>query len=151
MTIEGAAAVYDTAIESMSRLNRNAAAALHRHAAHAATDVTGFGLLGHARNLAEHSTARVSFIIDTLPIIARCAQVDAATGGGFRVTQGLSAETSGGLLVALPSVEAANAYIADVSTADGRPAWIIGRVFETEAGKLNTATISSDANIIEVE
>lgn len=150
ITLETAAAVYDTAIESMTRLNRNAARALHAHGAHAATDVTGFGLLGHARNLAEHSAARVSFIIDTLPIIAHCAAVDVAIGTVFRVTQGLSAETSGGLLVALPSLEAAQAFIADVYAADGHPAWIIGRVVETAPGDINTATILTDATIIEV-
>ena len=149
ITLADAAAVYDAAVASMTRLNRNAAAALRRHGARAATDVTGFGLLGHARNLAEHSDARVSLVIDALPIIARCAAVDAATGGGFRVALGLSAETSGGLLVALPSEAAARAYAADVAAADGAPAWVIGRVVETPAGEANTATIVPDASIIE--
>ena len=35
--------------------------------AHAATDVTGFGILGHASNLAQTQTAPVSFKIHTLP------------------------------------------------------------------------------------
>ena len=49
----------DAAIASMSRLNRAAADALHKvesqcgpHAIHAVTDVTGFGLLGHGREMA---------------------------------------------------------------------------------------------------
>jgi len=150
LTEADAAAVYDVAVESMARLNRRAAAALHAHGARGATDVTGFGLLGHARNFAAHSDARVSLVIDTLPIIARCAEVDAATGGGFRVREGLSAETSGGLLVALPSAAAAAAFIADVTAADGRPAWVIGRVVETPAGEPNGAIITPDARVIEV-
>ena len=74
---------------------------MRAHGAHAATDVTGFGLLGHARNLAVHTTERVRFEIHTLPCIARCAEVDAAVGGNFRLAEGLSAETSGGILAAL--------------------------------------------------
>jgi selenide,water dikinase len=145
-----AAVVFDTAVESMTRLNRNAAAAMHRHGALGATDVTGFGLLGHARNFASHCTDRVSFIIEKLPIIARCAEVDEVTGGGFRLRQGLSAETSGGLLVALPSAEAAAAFIADVQAADGQPAWVVGRVVETPAGQSSDACIVPDAQVIEV-
>lgn len=145
-----AAVVFDTAVDSMTRLNRNAAAAMHRHGARGATDITGFGLLGHARNFASHCTDRVSFVIDALPIIARCAEVDDITGGGFRLREGLSAETSGGLLVALPSAEAAAAFIADVEAADGRPAWVVGHVVETPADGSNGAVITPHSRIIEV-
>ena len=40
--------------------------------AHGATDVTGFGILGHARNLAASQKASVSFKINTLP--SECRQ-----------------------------------------------------------------------------
>lgn len=39
----------DVACESMSRLNRNAAKLMHKYDAHGATDVTGFGIIGHAK------------------------------------------------------------------------------------------------------
>jgi selenide,water dikinase len=52
-------ATLEAAIASMSQLNRTAAEALHEfaastntHAIHAVTDVTGFGVLGHAREMA---------------------------------------------------------------------------------------------------
>jgi selenide,water dikinase len=48
-SLESAGAAYDTACESMGRLNAKAAALMHKHGAHAATDVTGFGILGHTR------------------------------------------------------------------------------------------------------
>jgi selenide,water dikinase len=38
-------------MESMAHLNKNSATAMMRHQAHGATDITGFGLLGHAQNL----------------------------------------------------------------------------------------------------
>lgn len=91
--------------EQMSRLNRNAAKLLHKFKAHASTDVTGFGLLGHAENLARVQKMPVEFQIETLPIIEYMDEIAdrmiASGGEGFRVFQGRSAETSGGLLVAM--------------------------------------------------
>lgn len=61
--------LYYRAVDTMCRLNRDglnvdfvffiliitsAARLMRKYNAHAATDVTGFGILGHARNLAEH-------------------------------------------------------------------------------------------------
>ena len=40
------------AMESMATLNSNAATLMRKYESHGATDVTGFGLLGHAENLA---------------------------------------------------------------------------------------------------
>jgi selenide, water dikinase len=72
----------DAAIASMSQLNRVAADALHElenhsgaHVIHAVTDITGFGLLGHAREMAlgnpDAGTPRVSIEIDhgTVPLL----------------------------------------------------------------------------------
>ena len=146
----GAAAVYDAAVASMCRLNRRAARALHKYGAHGATDVTGFGLLGHARNLAQHSTARVAFEIHTLPCLPLTAAVDDAIGRAFKLREGLSAETSGGLLVALPSYDAAEAFCTELASEEGgAPAWIIGRVVEPRVGEVNSARILEDAVIIE--
>ena len=60
---------YEVAMESMARLNRTGARLMHKHHAHACTDVTGFGILGHARNLAKNQKQAVQFEIHTLPII----------------------------------------------------------------------------------
>ncbi len=51
------------AVESMSALNRSASEAALRHEVHAATDVTGFGLLGHAHEMA--AASKVSLRIDS--------------------------------------------------------------------------------------
>lgn len=76
------------AVDSMSRLNADAASVIrkHRHAVHAATDVTGFGLIGHLRNMLEacgHS-ARIS--ADSLPVIPRVRELidDGVLPGGTR-------------------------------------------------------------------
>lgn len=84
----------------MSRLNRTAAALMHKHGAHAATDVTGFGILGHGRNLAKNQKEALHFEIHSLPIIRSMRQVDERVQI-FSLLKGLSAETSGGLLVSI--------------------------------------------------
>jgi selenide,water dikinase len=55
----------------MMRLNRNAAKLMCRFGANGATDITGFGLLGHANNLAAVQKAEVSIEIRKMPIIRR--------------------------------------------------------------------------------
>lgn len=130
------------AVDSMSRLNADAASVIHEHrnAVHAATDVTGFGLLGHLRNMLEacgHS-ARIS--AGNLPAIpgVRALIDDGVLPGGTRrnfeaaceITQwsdGVAktdrflmtdAQTSGGLLIAVDPrhVDAVVQSLADAGT-----------------------------------
>lgn len=136
---------YLRAMSSMTRLNRIAAQLMHKYNAHAATDVTGFGLLGHAQNLAKHQKSEVSFVIHNLPIIAKMAAISKSCNNMFNLVQGTSAETSGGLLVALPREQAA-AYCKDIQNQEGFQAWIIGIV---EKGN-RTARIIDKPRIIEV-
>ena len=91
----------------MARLNRIGARLMHKYNAHGATDVTGFGLLGHAQALARNQKNEVSFVIHNLPVIAKMAAVAKACGNMFQLLQGHSAETSGGLLICLPREQAA--------------------------------------------
>lgn len=136
---------YLRAMNSMVRLNRVGAQLMHKYNAHAATDVTGFGLLGHAQNLARYQKNDVTFVIHNLPIIAKMAAITKACGNMFGLIQGTSAETSGGLLVALPREQAA-AYCKDIQNQEGYQAWIIGIV---EKGN-KTARIIDKPRIIEV-
>uniref|UniRef100_A0A1I7TE17 Selenide, water dikinase n=1 Tax=Caenorhabditis tropicalis TaxID=1561998 RepID=A0A1I7TE17_9PELO len=124
---------FKQACEQMSRLNRNAAKLLHKFEAHSSTDVTGFGILGHAENLARVQKQPVEFVIEKLPIIEYMDEIVErmiANGGeGFRLFEGRSAETSGGLLVAMTEGNA-KSYISELSSVDNSPAWIIGRVIQ---------------------
>ncbi len=88
-----APADLQAAVGSMSELNRTASEALHElqekaghsHAIHAVTDVTGFGLLGHAREMAlgdpERGIETVSLEIDHSVIRYLNGAVDAAREG----------------------------------------------------------------------
>lgn len=112
------------AIGLMRELNRDAADALRPLAPHAVTDVTGFGLFGHAYELADRSGVALRLDSASFPVLDGALELAAAgvrTGGdrrnreyaGQHVTApGLSEElaavgydpqTAGGLLLALPA------------------------------------------------
>ncbi|MEE6505670.1 hypothetical protein FKM82_005619 [Ascaphus truei] len=139
---------YQEAMFSMATLNRTAAGLMHTFNAHAATDVTGFGILGHAQNLAQQQHSEVNFVIHNLPIIAKMAAITKACGTRFSLLQGTSPETSGGLLICLPREQAARfcAEIKSPKHGEGHQAWIIGIV---EKGN-RSARIIEKPRIIEV-
>lgn len=120
-----AAETLAEAVSVMRRLNRAAAAAMLQGRASAATDVTGFGLLGHAHNLARASGVVVRVVAERLPIIPGVPELirEGLVPGGSRRNLELArsrcrlgpevdpmllqlacdAQTSGGLLIAAPS------------------------------------------------
>lgn len=71
---------------------------MHKYNAHGATDVGGFGLLGHAQNLARQQKNEVAFVIHNLPVLAKMGAVAKCCGNMFQLLQGHSAETSGMLV-----------------------------------------------------
>lgn len=145
VTPEDAEVAFAMASESMSRLNLNAARLMHKYGAHSATDVTGFGILAHARNQAKSQERDVDFEIHTLPIIEHMVKVNDAIGNSFKLLDGFAAETSGGLLLCLPT-EHADAFIQELRQLDGKPAWVVGRVIEGS----KDARIVPNPTIIEV-
>lgn len=110
------------AIASMTTLNDGAMRAALANGVRAATDVTGFGLLGHLGNIVRESGLGATIAVSRLPLLARArdlAQSGIVPGGtkrnleaasGTRWGQGVSevdqllatdAQTSGGLLLAV--------------------------------------------------
>jgi selenide, water dikinase len=142
---------YDAAVESMARLNATAAQAMLRYEVHAATDITGFGLAGHALKMAEGSGVALRFEASHLPLlpgIRRWSRKGMIPGGGrrnqeffgpkVRLAEGTPLElaelafdpqTSGGLLIALPDSEA-DALLADLRVEGNLDAAIVGCVGE---------------------
>jgi len=116
------------AIRWMSTLNKRAADAAGELEVHAATDVTGFGLAGHAAELAEASELTISIELSALPLLpgardaAGMGLVPAGTASNRASLEGvlelgqardphlvdvaLDPQTSGGLLLALPPQDA---------------------------------------------
>lgn len=156
--------IYNTALKSgvladadaleaarvMTTLNKAAGEVLARRGAHACTDVTGFGLLGHLNELVTGSGlgAEVSFAaVPLLPRALELARADEVPGGSARNLKHVQdrvrfdasldeaqrlvladAQTSGGLLMAVAEDEA-EAMLAALRAA-GVTVWAIGRLVE---------------------
>jgi selenide,water dikinase len=141
-------AYLDAAIAQMRALNRAASEVFARHDVRGATDVTGFGLLGHGLEMARASGAALVFEAAALPALDGAldlARAGVETGGaghnrrftapaltvGEHVPPELVAlahdpQTSGGLLATVPA-HAVEAVEADLAAA-GMAAWRIGGV-----------------------
>ncbi len=77
----------ETALQSMMQLNDKASQALQRPGVHAVTDITGFGLLGHAWEMASQSRAGMHFHFDAVPQLPNArhyAEEGHMTGGARR-------------------------------------------------------------------
>jgi len=124
-----AAADVDASVASMLALNRAACEQMLRYDTHGCTDVTGFGLIGHAREMALASGVTLEIAADAVQFLpgARDYSARGALPGGLhnnREFAGCDVEcaariprevehllydpqTSGGLLIALPEADAA--------------------------------------------
>ncbi len=138
----------EAATASMARLNRHASYLAREAGLRAATDITGFGLLGHLWEMADHSgvSAEVdSSAVPLLPGALDASRMDMHTGGEGRNREWLGSnvvvagsvdsdlaallfdpQTSGGLLLAASPRKAKTLEAAFAR--DGAPLWHIGRV-----------------------
>ncbi len=146
-----------SAVESMARLNRKASELFldAGDAVHALTDITGFGLAGHAHEMAEQSGLAFAMEVRALPLlpgVTRYSREMLVPGGlnrnadyygsfvdGIKL-EGLSRhivydpQTSGGLLAAVDPGEA-EALLARFKETD-EPCWVVGSALEGPAGRL---------------
>ena len=140
------------AIEWMSRLNDRASRLALQAGVRAATDVTGFGLLGHGLELAQASGVGLRIHSPSVPLFSgarRYAELGTFPGGsldnvsyfGARVTCDSSvdeparmlffdAQTSGGLLLCVPAESWQDLQAA--AQGEEQPLWAIGEVVEGE-------------------
>ena len=145
------------AVASMTALNAGAAVAMLAVGVHAATDVTGFGLLGHLHNMLQASGVAATVDTPSLPVLAGARDLaarGAVAGGTKRNLQTAAAftafgagvaevdrvlladaQTSGGLLMAV-APDRAQALL-DALGAAGTPAAArIGTVTAGDAGRI---------------
>ncbi len=144
-------AAQRAAIEVMTTLNDRSAAAARAAGAHALTDVTGFGLLGHLHELALASGVAAQLDAGALPAIEGALDLlrdEASVSGGARRNAAWAQDftrlapdlpperrrllsdpmTSGGLLAALAPERATEAA-----------GWVIGRLVEGPAGEVRVS------------
>ncbi|MEK7385637.1 MAG: selenide, water dikinase SelD [candidate division NC10 bacterium] len=146
------AEVLAGAVASMLRLNRVASEVAREAGAKGATDVTGFGLLGHAGEMVQASAAGIAIGASRLPLLpgarelAEAGQwsggmkrnrrhVDAVFGPRLQINPGIpgflasllfESETSGGLLFSVTPGRARG--VLDASRRRGEECWEIGEV-----------------------
>ena len=143
------------AVESMATLNKGAADAMIEVGVNAATDVTGFGLLGHLSQMmkASGTSAAMNWSqIPLLPGVLELAKAGSVSGGTARNMEALAglvnredgisdiefmiladAQTSGGMLISVFEERAAALVKSLVANETLRSA-IIGKVFEGDPG-----------------
>ncbi|MCD6525762.1 MAG: selenide, water dikinase SelD [Desulfuromonas sp.] len=145
----------DDALQGMARLNRYASEAMQQCAVSACTDITGFGLIGHALEMADASQVQLVIHTQSLPDYPHARDM-AATGlvpeGSFRnhrhymprvsgtdsqeqtnIDLLCDPQTSGGLLIAVPPPQLESLLTALNNAGD--QAFVIG---EVEAGTPGT-------------
>lgn len=144
------------AVGWMTRLNRAAAEAAVAVGAHGTTDITGFGLLGHASEVADPSNVTFKIALRKVPFLPGAFDYAAQwlfPGGSInnmqaykpliRFEDGISeeekmllfdAQTSGGLLITLPA-DRVEAFGQEMAQRDA-PWWQIGEVVEREEASI---------------
>lgn len=144
-------------IAVMATLNQRAAEVMQSHSVHGCTDITGFGLLGHAVEMARASRATVAIELQKVPVMAEVADfasmglVPAGSHANRKFCEAsvknikevdpilldvvADAQTSGGLLLSVPNNSAAQA-LTDLHAAGVSQAAIIGFVIESREGNV---------------
>jgi selenide,water dikinase len=135
--------MQDVAVRIMTKSNLEVAQAMNEVGVSAATDITGFGLLGHANNVSELSDVHV--VIDKMPVIR--GTLELAGFFGHKLSSGFGAETAGGILAFMgPSkVESFKTMLA----ANGLPCWTVGKAMKSNGSPC--ASLAQDVQFIETE
>ena len=142
-------------IEVMATLNNKAAEVMSTYSVHACTDITGFGLLGHALEMARASEVTISIEVHKIPVLSEVLDhagmglVPAGSYANKNFCAGhvrevgnidpmyldiiADAQTSGGLLIALASNEVEQALL-DLKVAGIQEVVLIGHVVERSKG-----------------
>lgn len=142
---------YTHVTECMGHLNKYAAEKLMDFTVHAVTDITGFGLLGHAFEMAEGSFCTLEIAANRVPVITKAkeyAQMGLVPAGAYAnrkyagdavYAEGVSdttmdllydPQTSGGLLISMPQDDALR--FIDAMKEETFPAVQIGQVTEKQ-------------------
>jgi selenide,water dikinase len=142
--------------KQMVKLNDKAAEVMVSLGAHACTDITGFGLIGHACEMAENSGVAIELYLDKVPFIREVmqfAQMGLIPEGmyaneefrahmveGSQADEDLMAilydpQTSGGLFIAV-SPEKADKLVEQIRQAGDEQAAIVGQVIDSPKSQI---------------
>lgn len=141
---------YQNALSYMKLLNKKGAEIMQKYGVRAATDITGFGLLGHALKMAKASEVSMEIYSSDIPILSGAydlAEMGCIPGGAFRNQDYceaflnskdidyqikmimFDAQTSGGLLMCVPEHKAEE-VLSELKTEGYPQSAIIGKVIQ---------------------
>ncbi len=149
---------------SMSTLNKAAADAMREAGASACTDITGFGLFGHLVRMLRQRRLTAQVFADSLPafdgalellrndVIPGAAERNREFVGGdlevgpgvdpAQVNLGFDAQTSGGLLIAIPPERLGE--LQRSLTIRGAAGFVIGRIIGESSGRIMLSATDGD-------
>ena len=145
------------AVETMAALNKPGALAMQRVGVNAATDITGFGLLGHLKSMVKGSGVAAEINLAAVPELPGARELlenGVAPGGTHRNVSSVNdavtwdaaltdedrlllcdAQTSGGLLMSVPA-DRADALAAALQEEGAPCAAVVGRIIDGPAGSI---------------
>jgi selenide,water dikinase len=148
--------VLQGAVAAMSTLNRAAAEAMVKVGAHAATDITGFGLMGHLKSMVKGSRVGAQVQLGRVPVLPGAWELldqGVAPGGTHRNRQSVAdavswhpdltereqlllcdAQTSGGLMISVAS-DQTEALLSELQ-ASGVSGAVLGEITEGPEGQI---------------
>jgi selenide,water dikinase len=149
--------VLQGAVKTMATLNRAAAEAMVKVGVHAATDITGFGLMGHLKSMVKGSQVTARVWLGQVPVLPGAWDLldqGVAPGGTHRNLQSVAdtvhwhqaltereqlllcdAQTSGGLLISVAG-DKKDALLLELEQAGVAGAAVLGEITETSQGQI---------------
>lgn len=144
-------------VSSMAALNNKASQIMLTYKMHSCTDITGFGLIGHAMQMAKNSNVGLAFYPESLPLLPGVVELakDEIVPGGLNRNRQFYAgsvtfdnsvpeyirtilydpQTSGGLLMSIPG-EKAYQLVEKLHSAGVSDAAVVGEVLSEPEGKI---------------
>lgn len=148
------------AVECMAAINKPGGEAVNEVGAHAATDVTGYGLAGHLCEIAQASKAGIELHFDSFPILDEVMELigQGCYPGGTKKNRAhfsqfidfdeditepeqiltCDAQTSGGMVIAVPA-DKADAMVDSLKQHDALAAAVIGDVVSEHPGRIRVS------------
>ena len=151
-------AVMEKAVATMAELNKGASEAMMRVGVNSCTDVTGFGLMGHLRGMVRGSNVGAHVRVADVPVLPGTwdlLESGTVPGGTFRNMSGVEdtvewaealteeqrllmcdAQTSGGLLIAVPKAKLQE-LIGELEASDVETKAVVGEITSESPGCIN--------------
>ena len=153
-------AILKNAVETMAELNKGASEAMMRVGVNSCTDITGFGLMGHLRGMVQGSNASAKIRVADVPVLPgvwELLEKGTVPGGTFRNLSSVDdvvdwdpalseeqrllmcdAQTSGGLLISLPSAKL-DQLLSELDASGVQTRAVVGEITAGDPGRITVS------------